>query len=71
MKLPRDISGAEALRALERLGFSVIRQAGSHVRLARGDRRVTVPLHRNLVVGTLQSILRQAGVSLEDFQNAL
>ncbi len=71
MKLPRDISGAEALRALERLGFSVIRQAGSHVRLARGDRRVTVPMHRNLVVGTLQSILRQAGITSEDFQNAL
>ena len=71
MKLPRDISGAEALRTLERLGFSVIRQAGSHVRLARGDRRVTVPMHRNLVLGTLQSILRQAGVTLEDFQNAL
>ncbi|MGA3236654.1 MAG: type II toxin-antitoxin system HicA family toxin [Bryobacteraceae bacterium] len=32
--------------ALERLGFSVIRQAGSHVRLAQGDRRVTVPMHR-------------------------
>jgi predicted RNA binding protein YcfA (HicA-like mRNA interferase family) len=71
VKLPRDISGTEALRALERLGFSVIRQTGSHVRLVQGDRRVTVPMHRNLVVGTLQSILRQAGVSLEDFQNAL
>ena len=71
MKLPRDISGAEALRALERLGFSVIRQTGSHVRLAQGDRRVTVPMHRHLVVGTLQSILRQAGVNLDDFQNAL
>ena len=71
MKLPRDISGTEALRALERLGFSIVRQSGSHVRLARGDRRVTVPMHRNLVVGTLQSILRQAGVSPEDFQNAL
>jgi predicted RNA binding protein YcfA (HicA-like mRNA interferase family) len=71
VKLPRDISGAEALRALERLGFSVIRQSGSHVRLAQGDRRVTVPMHRNLVVGTLQSILRQAGVSLDDFLNAL
>ncbi|MGD0773238.1 MAG: type II toxin-antitoxin system HicA family toxin [Candidatus Solibacter sp.] len=59
------------MRALERLGFSVIRQAGSHVRLTQGDRRVTVPMHRNLVVGTLQSILRQAGVSLDDFQDAL
>jgi predicted RNA binding protein YcfA (HicA-like mRNA interferase family) len=71
VKLPRDISGTEAVRALARLGFSVIRQAGSHVRLTQGDRRVTVPMHRNLVVGTLQSILRQAGVSLDDFQDAL
>jgi predicted RNA binding protein YcfA (HicA-like mRNA interferase family) len=71
MKLPRDISGTAAVRALERLGFSVIRQAGSHVRLAHGNRRVTVPMHRNLVVGTLQSILRQAGVSPDDFQNVL
>jgi predicted RNA binding protein YcfA (HicA-like mRNA interferase family) len=65
------MSGAEALRALERLGFSITRQTGSHVRLARGNRRVTVPMHRNLVVGTLQSILRQARISLEDFVNAL
>jgi predicted RNA binding protein YcfA (HicA-like mRNA interferase family) len=71
VKLPRDISGAEALRALERLGFTIIRQTGSHVRLARGDRRVTVPMHRNLVVGTLQSILRQADVRVEDFQKSL
>jgi predicted RNA binding protein YcfA (HicA-like mRNA interferase family) len=60
VKLPGDISGAEALR-----------QTGSHVGLAQGDRRVTVPMHRILVVGTLQSILLQAGVSLDDFQNAL
>ena len=61
----------EAMRALERLGFSIIRQSGSHVRLGCGDRRVTVPMHRSLVVGTLQSILRQAGVSLDDFQDAM
>ena len=71
MKLPRDISGDEALKALERLGFSVSRQIGSHVRMAQGNRRVTVPMHRSLAVGTLQSILRQADVSLEDFVNAL
>jgi predicted RNA binding protein YcfA (HicA-like mRNA interferase family) len=71
VKLPRDISGAEALKALERLGFSITRQTGSHVRMAQGNRRVTVPIHRNLVVGTLQSILRQAGVALDDFVNAL
>jgi predicted RNA binding protein YcfA (HicA-like mRNA interferase family) len=71
MKLPRDVSGAEAVRALERLGFSIVRQTGSHVRLAQGNRRVTVPMHRSLVAGTLQSILRQACVRLEDFQKAL
>ncbi|MGA2196878.1 MAG: type II toxin-antitoxin system HicA family toxin [Bryobacteraceae bacterium] len=71
MKLPRDISGDEALKTLERLGFSISRQIGSHVRMAQGNRRVTVPKHRNLAVGTLQSILRQAGVSVEDFVNVL
>lgn len=70
MKWPRDVSGREAVKALERLGFSIDRQTGSHVRMAQGNRRVTVPLHRNLVVGTLQSILRQAGVSLDAFVNA-
>jgi predicted RNA binding protein YcfA (HicA-like mRNA interferase family) len=70
MKL-RDVSGAEAVRALERLGFSISRQTGSHVRMVQGNHRVTVPMHRNLVVGTLQSILRQAGVSLIDFMKAL
>jgi predicted RNA binding protein YcfA (HicA-like mRNA interferase family) len=71
MKLPRDVSGAETVKALERLGFFITRQTGSHVRMARGDLRVTVPMHRNLVVGTLQSILRQARVRLEDFLNVL
>ena len=71
MKLPRDVSGAETLKALGRLGFLVTKQTGSHVRLTRGALRVTVPMHRNLVAGTLQSILRQAGVSLEDFLKVL
>jgi predicted RNA binding protein YcfA (HicA-like mRNA interferase family) len=39
--------------------------------MARGDRRVTIPMHRTLVVGTLQSIMRQAAVSLEEFLDAL
>jgi predicted RNA binding protein YcfA (HicA-like mRNA interferase family) len=39
--------------------------------MVQGNRHVTVPMHRDLVVGTLQSILRQSGVSVEDFTNAL
>ena len=57
MKLPPDISGAKAIQALERLSFAITRQTGSHVRMARGNRRVTVPMQRDLVVCTLQSIL--------------
>lgn len=66
MKLPRDLSGEEVCRALRRMGFSEIRQTGSHRRLARGADRATVPMHRALRVGTLQSVLKQAGITLED-----
>jgi predicted RNA binding protein YcfA (HicA-like mRNA interferase family) len=71
MKLPRNVSGAAASRALQRLGFTITRQVGSHARLARGDRRVTVPMHSALAPGTLQSILRQADVGLEEFLKVL
>jgi predicted RNA binding protein YcfA (HicA-like mRNA interferase family) len=69
-KLP-VVSGAEAIRALERLGFNVVRQRGSHVVLRRGESGCAVPLHRELKVGTLSGILRQAGVAAKDFINAL
>jgi predicted RNA binding protein YcfA (HicA-like mRNA interferase family) len=71
MKLPRDVSGPEVAKALERLGFSNLRQVGSHVRMGRGNVHVTVPMHRTLAVGTLQSILRQAGVTLDELVSAL
>lgn len=69
-KLPR-VSGAEAIRALERLGFCQVRQRGSHVVLKRvGPSQVTgcvVPLHVQLAIGTLRGILKQAGVTPEEF----
>jgi len=71
MKWPRDVSGDQAIKALERLGFSISRQTGSHVRMSQGNRRITVPMHRSLAISTLQSILRQAGVSLDDFLDKL
>lgn len=67
MKLPRDIRGADAVKALNRLGFQPLRQKGSHIQLSDGTRNVTVPAHDPIRVGTLKSILRQADVSLEDF----
>ena len=69
-KLPR-VSGAEALRALERLGFSQVRQKGSHIVLRRDTVGCILPLHDELKVGTLAGVLRQAQVSAEDFIAAL
>jgi len=65
------VSGAEAIRAWERLGFAVARQRGSHIILRRGASGCVVPNHRELKVGTLGGILKQAGVSVEEFLAAL
>lgn len=69
-KLPR-ISGAECIAALERLGFASVRQRGSHVVMRRAERGCVVPLHRELKVGTLHGILKQAGLDPDDFLAAL
>jgi predicted RNA binding protein YcfA (HicA-like mRNA interferase family) len=69
-KLPR-ISGAEAQRALERLGFLKLRQSGSHVVMRRGSKGCVVPMHGELKVGTLGGLLRQAEVSADEFIEAL
>ena len=67
----RRVSGKEAIEALERLGFIQARQRGSHVVLrkhtAEGDVGCVVPLHKELAIGTLRGILRQAQVSIEEF----
>lgn len=69
-KLPH-ISGAEALKALQRLGFEKIRQSGSHVIAKRGSKGCVIPMHAELKVGTLAGLLRQADVSHEEFIAAL
>lgn len=69
-RLPR-VSGTETVRALERLGFAVVRQRGSHVVLRRGTSGCVVPIHRELKVGTLAGVLKQADVSAEEFTAAL
>ena len=69
-KLPR-VSGAEIIRTLERLGFTKLRQSGSHVILRRDTKGCVVPLHAEVKVGTLAGVLRQADVSAEEFTGAL
>jgi predicted RNA binding protein YcfA (HicA-like mRNA interferase family) len=69
------ISGRELIRALQRAGFVVLRQKGSHVSLERrsadGYWRTIVPLHREIRPGTLSDILKQTGLSKEELQALL
>jgi predicted RNA binding protein YcfA (HicA-like mRNA interferase family) len=69
-KLP-IVSGAETIRAMEILGFVIVRQRGSHIVLRRGSGGCVVPNHREIKTGTLAGILKQAGVSSDEFITAL
>lgn len=71
----RRVSGEEAINALERLGFVRVRQRDSHAVLKKdipeGSVGCVVPLHRELAIGTLRGILRQAKVTPDDFMDNL
>ncbi|MDB9306439.1 type II toxin-antitoxin system HicA family toxin [Nodularia spumigena] len=71
-KLP-VISGLDCIKALETIGFIVIRQRGSHIILVRDQPKttITVPDHKELDRGTLRTIIRQAGLSVEEFVELL
>ncbi|NGZ08209.1 MAG: addiction module toxin, HicA family [Nitrospira sp. LK70] len=72
-KLP-VASGQEAVRALKKVGYLVDHQTGSHIILRQSDppyRRLTVPHHTELAKGTLRSIIRQAGLTVEEFSALL
>jgi len=68
-KLPRGLSGKEVVKALQRAGFYVKRQKGSHVVLRRDNpfAQVAVPDHKSVDTGTLATILDGADLSVEDF----
>ena len=68
-ELPR-ISGPKAIKVFEKLGFSVVRQRGSHVVLRKADKGCVIPVHKELAVGTLRSAIRQAGITPDDFVSA-
>ena len=65
------VSGARVIKALASLGFAEISQRGSHVKLRRAESTVIVPMHKELAAGTLRSIIRQAGLSVDDFLDLL
>ena len=64
------LSGTEIVKILERLGFQQVRQRGSHVVLRRGELGCVVPLHKEVKTGTLAGIIRQAGLTQNEFVEA-
>ena len=61
MKLPRDLSGEDLVKALAGFEYVVDRQSGSHIRLTtqlNGEHHITIPTHNPLKIGTLNAILR-------------
>jgi len=67
MKLPRDISGNELAALLQKFGYKITRQSGSHLRLTRiaeEKHHITIPIHKNLKVGTLNNILKDVSERL-------
>ena len=68
------ISGRTLCKILEKIGYFPDHQKGSHIILRNENppyRRLTVPDHKEIARGTLRAIIRQAGLSLEEFQKLL
>ena len=73
VRLPRDLSFTQVVRALGRAGFHVKRQRGSHIVLRRDDpfAQVVVPAHRRIDTGTLATIIDGASLSVREFVELL
>jgi predicted RNA binding protein YcfA (HicA-like mRNA interferase family) len=67
------ISGRECIKALQKAGFYISRQKGSHVTMRRDEPkgRAIVPMHKTLKTGTLRSIIKQAGLTVDEFVRLL
>ncbi|MEM2841495.1 MAG: type II toxin-antitoxin system HicA family toxin [Candidatus Bathyarchaeia archaeon] len=64
------VSGMEVVKALAKVGYEVDHQSGSHMILRHKDaphRRLTIPRHSELAKGTLRTIIREAGLTVEEF----
>lgn len=68
------VSGREAVKAFGKVGYEADRQRGSHIILRQTEhphRRLTVPDHKELRKGTLRALIRQSGLSIEEFVTLL
>jgi len=68
------VSGRELCKILKKIGYSIDHQTGSHIILRNENpphRRLTVPDHKEIAKGTLRSILRQSGLSADEFKDLI
>lgn len=65
------ISGSEAVKKFQRAGWAVMRQKGSHVMLTKAEYQWTlsIPQHDEIGPGLLRKLLKQAGISIEEFND--
>lgn len=78
MRLPRNLSGDDLVKFLQRFDYQITRQTGSHIRLTTtylGEHHLTIPRHKSLRVGTLNNILKDVaqhlGMSRDDLVREL
>jgi predicted RNA binding protein YcfA (HicA-like mRNA interferase family) len=69
------ISGRKAVEAFKTIGYKVVRQRGSHIRLRDENNPkhppLTIPDHKELKLGLLRKLIRDAGLTVEEFQKLL
>ena len=73
-KLPTNLSGKDVVKILAKLGYEIDHQTGSHMILRQREypyRRLTIPNHKTLAKGTLRAIIKQAGLTREEFLNLI
>jgi predicted RNA binding protein YcfA (HicA-like mRNA interferase family) len=68
-----NISGKDAIKAFQKAGWQVVGQVGSHVVMTKEGIRVnlSIPQHRELSVGTLRALIRNAGLGVDEFVKLL
>ncbi len=65
------VSGREMVKVFSRIGFSVIRQRGSHIVMSRGEEILVIPDHDVVAKGTERDLIRDAGISVTEFNRLL
>jgi predicted RNA binding protein YcfA (HicA-like mRNA interferase family) len=67
------LSGRKAVRAFEKLGWQIARQRGSHIIMVKDGEIATlsIPDHKEVAKGTLRSLIRSAGITVDEFRDQL